>query len=81
MGNLQPFELFEDLEPRQKAPAVLLQWDGQKYVRSKEKIELYDFVGSHGNRGDRGYCFLSSGSNRWEAVSGLFEQVSSWTAM
>jgi hypothetical protein len=80
MENLKPFELLEDLEPGKKANAALLRWDGQRYVRSNEKIELHEFVGTHGNRGDRGYCFFSSDSKRWEAVSGLYEQVSQWAS-
>lgn len=78
MHPLRQFELIEDLAPGRKAQAILLKWNGSKYVRTKETVELYDFVGSHGDRGDRGYCFFSTESNHWEAASGLFEQVANW---
>ncbi|MBS0208715.1 MAG: hypothetical protein JSS27_07155 [Planctomycetes bacterium] len=78
MERLKPFELLEDLQPGRSAKAVLLQWDGQKYARSNQKVELHEFVGTHGDRGDRGYCFYSEDSGRWEAASGLFEQVAGW---
>jgi hypothetical protein len=74
----KPFELLEDLRPGQSAKAVLLRWDGGKYVRSDNHIDLNEFVGTHGDRGDRGYCFYSDESKRWEAASGLFEQVCGW---
>lgn len=75
---IKMFELLEDLRPSGTAKAVLLKWDGEKYVRSNQKIELNEFVGTHGDRGDRGYCFYSDDSKRWEAASGLFEQVAGW---
>lgn len=75
MEGIKQFELLEDLKPESKAEAVLLKWDGHHYVRSKEKIELHNAVRTHGDRGDRGYCFFSEESNRWELLSGLYQQV------
>lgn len=73
--SIRQFELLEDLHPEQKASAMLLRWDGQAYVRSKEKIVVHDFVRTHGDRDDRGYCFLNPDSNLWECISGLFQQI------
>lgn len=73
--NLQLFELLENLLPEGTAAAVLLKWNGQRYVASNERIELHEFAGTHGDRGDRGYCYLSPHSNKWETVSGLYQQV------
>jgi hypothetical protein len=75
---MEPFELLEDLRPGQRARAALLKWDGTKYIRSNERIDLHEFVGTHGDKGDRGYCFFSPHSKRWEAAAGLYEQVSGW---
>ncbi len=75
MQGLRQFELINDLEPRSSAKATLLRWDGQRYVRTTEIIELHEFVGIHGLKGDRGFCFLSPDSGRWEAASGLYQQV------
>ncbi|HWA97645.1 MAG TPA: hypothetical protein VG713_04110 [Pirellulales bacterium] len=75
---MRQFELLEALPPGRTARAVLLKWDGHKYVRTAEVIELHDFVGGHGERGDRGYGFYSQESGRWEAASGLYEQVAGW---
>jgi hypothetical protein len=30
---------------------------------------VHDFVGEHGVVGDRGYCYLSDDSHRWEVTS------------
>ncbi len=73
--DIRQFELLESLQPEGNAAAVLLKWDGQKYVPSKEHIELHEHVRTHGERGDRGYCFLSPDSNLWESLSGLYQQV------
>ena len=78
MQGLRHFELLEELRPGQSAPAILLQWNGQEYVPSRQRIELLEFAGSRGMKGDRGYCFLSEESGRWEVASGLFEQVADW---
>ncbi len=75
---MRQFELLEDLRPGGNAKAVLLTWDGSRYVRSREIIVLHEFVGVHGNRGDRGYCHFSPESERWEAAAGLYQQVASW---
>lgn len=72
--NLRLFELIEPLEAGRSAEARLLKWDGTKYVASAEKVAVYDFVGSHGTAGDRGYTFLSDQSKCWEVLSGLFAQ-------
>jgi hypothetical protein len=77
MFGLKQFELLEDLRPGDRARAVLMTWNGQRYVRSHETIEVIDFVGQHGNAGDRGYAFLSPESGRWEVACGLYEQVMS----
>jgi hypothetical protein len=78
MGKMRQFQLLEDLRPGGSARAILLRWDGAKYVPSDEEIELFEYVGLHGDRGDRGYCCFSDESNHWEAASGLYEQVASW---
>jgi hypothetical protein len=78
MQGLRQFELLEDLEPRSTAKAALLRWDGRRYVRSPEIVELHEFVGIHGLKGDRGFCYLSPESGRWEAASGLYQQIPQW---
>ncbi len=75
MESIKQFELLEDLHPEGQAQAVLLKWNGNSYARTQEKIELHDSVRTHGDRGDRGYCFFSSESNRWESLSGLYQQM------
>jgi hypothetical protein len=75
MNGIRCFELMEDLSPEGTAKAVLLRWNGQRYVRSKDAIEVRDFVHVHGNRGDRGYAIHSEESGYWEALAGLFQQV------
>ena len=74
MADLQLFELIEPLEAGGTARANLLLWGGSGYVPKGRPVTLHDFVGSHGLTGDRGYCFLSWDSNRWEVASGLFTQ-------
>ena len=78
MQGLRQFELLESLEPGRSAKAVLLRWNGSRYHRSPEIVELHEFVGIHGAKGDRGFCFLSPESGRWEAASGLYQQVPQW---
>lgn len=75
MQTLVLFELLEHLLPLSQASAVLLEWRGQVYVPSQKTILVHDFLGKHGSRGDRGYCFMSAQSNSWEIVGGLHEQV------
>lgn len=75
MFQIRQFELLEDLRPEGQASAILMRWNGVVYVRSLERIELFDVIRSHGNQGDRGYCFFSAESNRWESLSGLFQQI------
>lgn len=78
MPGLRHFELLEELRPGLSGKAVLLQWNGHEYIPSRQIVELLEFSGSHGNKGDRGFCFLSEESGRWEVASGLFEQVAAW---
>lgn len=75
MEGIRLFELLEDLRPEGTAHAVLLNWNGRMYVRSKEQIEIAEFARTHGDRGDRGYCYFSPQSHRWESLSGLYQQV------
>jgi hypothetical protein len=81
MNGIRCFELIDDLPPEGTAEAVLLQWNGTHYVRSKETISLHDFVLTHGRRGDRGYAFKSEESGCWEALSGLYQQVPAFGGM
>ena len=76
--NMRQFELLEDLRPRGQAKAVLLRWSGEEYIRTGDQIELHEFLGSYGDRGDRGYTCFSPESGRWEVMSGLFEKGASW---
>ncbi|MDB5384960.1 MAG: hypothetical protein JWM11_606 [Planctomycetaceae bacterium] len=79
MQGMRKFELQENLPPNGSAKAVLLKWNGNQYVPSKdETVVVYDYVGQHGTKRDRGYCFLSEESGRWEAACGLSEQVEQW---
>lgn len=75
MNGVRCFELMEDLSPEGTAKAILLRWNGDRYVRSRETIEVRDFVHIHGNRGDRGYAILSDESGLWMALGGLYQQV------
>jgi hypothetical protein len=79
MQGLRRFELLENLEPGSVAKAVLLSWDGERYTRSKTVIDLHEFVGIHGLRGDRGFALLSDESGKWEAASGLSQQSPQWS--
>jgi hypothetical protein len=78
MNELQQFELLEELRPLSSAPAVLLRWNGCSYVRTPEKIEIFDFIGVHGDRFDRGYARHSTDSQKWEAVGGLRQPAENW---
>jgi hypothetical protein len=75
---LRQFELLEDLGPGRTAKAALLKWDGRRYIRSTDVVELHEHVGIHGLRGDRGFAFLSPDSGQWEAACGLYQQVPQW---
>lgn len=77
MQKLRQFELIDDLCAGESARAMLLVWNGRQYVRTKEVIQVFDFVGQHGAHGDRGYAFLSPESGLWEVACGLHEQVMS----
>ena len=74
MDGIRQFELLSDLPPRGDAKAVLLEWNGKEYVKSATEVTVYEFVKQHGRTGDRGYAFHSEASDRWEVLSGLFEQ-------
>ena len=78
MSNLRQFELLEDLKPYGSARAALLTWNGEKYIRTNEVIEVFEFVGTHGHRRDRGFARHSDESQKWEAMGGMQEPVSSW---
>ncbi len=71
---LHIFELIDELEEGRTASARLLRWDGKTYVPSNKTVTIYDYVGSHGQPGDRGYCVQSVMSQQWEVVCGLFPQ-------
>lgn len=73
--GMRQFELLDDLREGDSAPAVLLSWNGKRYIRTEEKVQVHDFVGQRGHRGDRGYAFLSTESGKWEVASGLHEQA------
>ncbi len=79
MQGLRRFELLENLDAGGVAKAALLRWDGERYVRSKQVIDLCEFVGIHGVKGDRGFAFLSAESGRWEAACGLSQQAPQWS--
>jgi hypothetical protein len=78
MNEVRQFELLETLRPYGSARAVLLRWNGQKYVPTQEEIEVFEFVGTHGERHNRGYARFSNESRKWEAVGGLQEPAESW---
>lgn len=75
MDGMRQFELIDNLEAYGTARAVLMKFNGSTYVRSAEQITVQDFIGSHGDRGDRGYTFFSTESNRWEVAAGLFQHA------
>lgn len=81
MQGIRCYELLEDLRARGSAQAVLLRWHDGRYVRTNDRITIHDFVDTHGDRGDRGYAFQSDESGHWEALSGLFQQAPSWSAL
>jgi hypothetical protein len=78
MNDLRQFELLEELRPGESAKAILLRWDGAHYVRSRDEIDLFEFVGTRGERGDRGYARFSPESRHWELMSNLFQRGANW---
>lgn len=78
MSNLRQFELLESLRPFGSAKAALLMWNGEKYVPTDEVVEIFEFVGTRGDRRSRGFARHSEESNLWEVVSGLQEPVAAW---
>jgi hypothetical protein len=72
MIGIRVFQLLEALEAGKSARARLLDWNGEMYrPRTLAEVRVHDFVGEHGQPGDRGYCFMSDESHRWEVLSGL----------
>ena len=78
MNDLQQFELLQDLRPNGSAQAVRLKWDGSKYSRTNEQVELFEFIGLNGFRGHRCYACFSADSGRWEVVGGMQERREGW---
>lgn len=78
MSTLRQFELLEDLRPFGRAKAVLLMWNGERYVRTTEEIEVFEFVGAHAERRQRGFARHSDESDKWESVGGMQEPAASW---
>ncbi|MDB5389889.1 MAG: hypothetical protein JWM11_5535 [Planctomycetaceae bacterium] len=78
MNTLRHFELLEDLNPFGNAKATLLKWNGEKYVRTNEEIEIFEFLGTFGVRRNRGLALHSDESKKWEAVGGMQEPAESW---
>ncbi len=78
MQNLRQFELLENLDSGCSAKAALLRWDGRRYVRSRDVVEIHEYVGVHGLRGDRGFGILSDDSGQWEATSVLNTRSMQW---
>jgi hypothetical protein len=72
MTGIRVFELIEALEAGKSAKARLLNWNGERYQPSGLiQVQVHDFVGESGAPGERGYCFLSNESHRWEVLCGL----------
>ncbi|HEY4309254.1 MAG TPA: hypothetical protein VGN12_07360 [Pirellulales bacterium] len=72
MSGIRIFELLEELIADSSARARLLRWSGREYSSaSLLTVTVHDFVGEHGVRGDRGYCFFSEDSQRWEVLGTL----------
>jgi hypothetical protein len=78
MQPMRVFQLLEDLEPFRSARANLLRYNGKDYVLTGEVVRVHEYLGSHGDRGDRGYAFLSTESELWEVASGVFQQVTGY---
>jgi hypothetical protein len=72
MTGIRVFELIEVLEAGKSAKARLLNWNGERYQSTSfVQVQVHDFVGESGVPGERGYCFLSNESHRWEVLCGL----------
>ena len=78
MSDLRHFELLEDLRPFESAKAILLRWNGARYITTGEEIQVVDFIGTHGHRKDRGYTRFIPESDKWEAISALSSPASNW---
>ena len=71
MNQMRMFKLIEALDAGGCARAWLLSWNGERYAEEEGIIRVYDFMGESGERGERGYCFLSPESKRWEVLKVL----------
>jgi hypothetical protein len=72
MSEIRIFQLLETLLAGSSAQARLLNWNGERYSASAyTTVTVHDFVGEHGAAGDRGYCYLSEDSHRWEVLGTL----------
>lgn len=72
MSDIRIFQLLETLTPGSSAKARLLNWNGERYTSNAfTTVTVHDFVGEHGSAGDRGYCYLSDDSHRWEVLGTL----------
>lgn len=78
MNELRQFELLEDLRPFGSAKASLLRWNGARYVVTADEIEVFDFIGTQGQRKDRGYTRFIPESTKWEAISTLSSPTANW---
>lgn len=77
VNEVRHFELLEELKPSGTAKAVLLRWDGNHYIPTNDQIVLFEFVGNHGETGDRGYACFSGESRCWEAMS-TYDHTPDW---
>jgi len=72
MSGIRIFELCEPLVAGGSARARLMNWRGGTYAPSAfATVIVHDFVGESGMPGDRGYCYLSDDSQRWEVLGSL----------
>jgi hypothetical protein len=75
MSDIRIFQLLETLTPGSSARARLLNWNGEGYTSNAfNTVTVHDFVGEHGSAGDRGYCYLSDDSHRWEVLGTLADR-------
>ncbi len=68
---LRMFKLIDSLEAGKSARARLYRWNGERYIDDFDVIHVHDYIGECGGRGDRGYCYFSEISRRWEVLRGL----------